>query len=156
MKPLQMLSIFNWGTDRAHQTFSWWYLKHKAMEMSWLLIILLKMDFFPFSPLISHWGTQCGFHYLSSYCKNVYFTLLFFSNACYYLGVHLNDDLTAYHFHMLEHILKCLLKGSVLNTSHITLQQGCLLIIIHIKSCFLCAANTRKGKKLKLYRFFEI
>lgn len=112
------------------------------------------MDFSFLFSLFYNGECKCAFHYLSSYCKNVYFTLPFFSNACYYLGVHLNSDLTAYHFHMLEHILKCLLKEPVLNTNyiHFTLQQGCLLIIIHIKSCFLWLCNNtrkRKGQKGK-------
>lgn len=103
---------------------------------------------------------KCVFHYLSSYCRNVYFTLSFFSNACYYLGVHLNGDLTAYHFHMLEHILKCLSNEPLLSISSTTLQQGCLLIIIHIKKLFpLTVQQTwekEKGKKVKMHRFFEI
>lgn len=84
------------------------------------------MDSFP-PPLLYIGECKCAFHYLSSYCKNMYFTLSFFSNACYYLGVHLNSHLTAYHFHMLEHILKCLLKEPVLNTNSIHPSTGLLI-----------------------------
>lgn len=86
-------------------------------------------EFFPPPPtsLFYIGECKCAFHYLSSYSKNVYFTLSFFSNACYYLGVHLNSHLTAYHFHMLEHILKCLLKEPVLNTNSIHPSTGLLI-----------------------------
>lgn len=148
---LQMLFIFNSSTNTTRHTQLRWYFKYKAIEMSRLLTIPLWIDFVLFFSLLYIEACKCVFHYLSSYCRNVYFTLSFFSNACYYLGVHLNGDLTAYHFHMLEHILKCLSKEPVLSTSSVTLQQGCLLIIIHIKSCFLCATNMRKinGQKGK-------
>lgn len=140
---LQMLFIFNSSTNTRH-TQLWWYFKHKAMEMSRLLTL---NGFFSFFFLLYIEAHKCVFHYLSSYSRNVYFTLPFFSNVCYYLGVHLNGELTAYHFHMLEHILKCLSKEPVLSTSSVTLQQGCLLIIIHIKSCFLWLCNKHEKKK---------
>lgn len=79
------------------------------------------------SPLFYIGECKCAFHHLSSYCKNVYSNLSFFSNACYYLGVHLNSHLTAYYFHMLEPILKCLLKEPVLNTNSIHPSTGLLI-----------------------------
>lgn len=79
--------------------------------------------------------------------KNVYFTLPFFSNACYYLGVHLNSDLTAYHFHMLEHILKCLLKEPVLNTNYI--HPSTRLLINHHSHKKLFPLTVQQHKKKK-------
>lgn len=155
----QMLYIFNSSTNTADQTHSvddisstrqWRCLDYSWFHSKWI---------FFFSPHLLFYieACKCIFHYLSSYCKNVYFTLSFFSNACYYLGVHLNGDLTAYHCHMLEHILKCLLKEPVLNTSRST---GLLINHHSHKKLFpLTVQQTQekeKGKKVKIHRFFEI
>lgn len=116
------------------------------------------MDSF-FLPLFYIGECKCAFHYLSSYSKNVYFTLSFFSNACYYLGVHLNSHLTAYHFHMLEHILKCLLKVPVLNTNSIHPSTGLLINHHSHKKLFPLTVQQHtqsKGQKIKMHGFFEI